>query len=151
MLKDSNYRISFINSKDVCIVRQPVLREGKPIESCVFDGDDLEDTYHLGLFIDDKLIAVASFMNNSHVLFLEENQYQLRGMAVLKAYQGKSYGHIILKYGEDFLSAKGITSIWCNAREIAVNFYKKNNYAIKGDPFIIPEIGIHYVMQKHLK
>ena len=150
MFKDSNYSIAFINSKDVCVVRHPVLREGKPMESCVFDGDNLENTYHLGLFVDEKLIAVASFMDNAHFMFDEKNQYQLRGMAVLKPYQGKNYGHIILKYGEDFLSAQGITSIWCNAREIAVPFYQKNNYVIIGDPFIIPEIGIHYVMQKKL-
>jgi len=43
-------QIKEIPSKETYIVRQPVLRKGKPIESCIFEGDDLETTYHFGLF-----------------------------------------------------------------------------------------------------
>ncbi|PKQ43984.1 GNAT family N-acetyltransferase [Confluentibacter flavum] len=150
MLENSNYRIGLITAKEAWSIRQPVLREGKPIEACIFDGDDFETTFHIGLFVDNTLIAVATFMKNSNSLFLEKKQFQLRGMAVLKEFQGKGYGNDILKFGESLLIKQGVKMIWCNARKIAVNFYQKNNYTIKGDSFIIPEIGIHYVMGKTL-
>ena len=44
MLENSNYRIELIASKEAWSIRQPVLREGKPIEACIFDGDDFETT-----------------------------------------------------------------------------------------------------------
>ena len=150
MLENSNYRIELITSKEAWSIRQPVLREGKPIEACIFDGDDFETTFHVGLFITNNLIAVATFMKNSNKLFLEKKQFQLRGMAVLKEFQGNGYGNHILKFGESILAKQGVKMVWCNARKIAVHFYQKNNYTIKGDSFIIPEIGIHYVMGKVL-
>ena len=150
MLENSNYITKLITSQEAWSIRQPVLREGKPIEACVFDGDDFETTFHTGLFINDKLIAVATFMKNSNHLFLEKNQFQLRGMAVLKEFQGNGYGHEILKFGESMLIKQGVKMIWCHARKIAVNFYQRNDYSIKGDSFIIPDIGIHYVMGKTL-
>lgn len=38
--------IKKISSSETFLVRQPVLRAGKPLESCRFDGDDLEITHH---------------------------------------------------------------------------------------------------------
>lgn len=150
MLEKPNYITKLITPQEAWSIRQPVLREGKPLESCTFDGDDFETTFHTGLFIENHLIAVATFMKNCHVLFSEKNQYQLRGMAVLTEYQGNGYGHHVLEFGESRLIKQGVKMIWCNAREIAVPFYKKNHYAIVGEPFIIPKIGVHYVMQKTL-
>lgn len=151
MKEQLNFEIKLINPEEVIAVRQPVLREGKPIEACVFEGDNLPSTFHVGIFINGSLVGVVSFMENKHPFFDEENQYQLRGMAVLEPYQFKGLGYEILKYGEALLIKKGIKMVWCNAREIAVDFYRKNNYSIKGDPFLIPEIGVHYVMQKNLQ
>ena len=148
--ENSNYITALITTEEAWSIRQPVLREGKPIEACIFDGDDFKTTFHTGLFVDNTLVAVASFMKNSNKLFLEKNQFQLRGMAVLKEFQGKGYGHEVLKFGESLLIKQDVKMVWCNARKIAVSFYEKNHYAIKGDSFIIPDIGIHYVMGKTL-
>lgn len=149
-INTSNYKIKQISSKETHVVRHPVLRPGKPIESCIFDGDNLETTLHLGLFIKDKLIGICSFFKNSNPDILEAPQYQLRGMAVLKAFQGKGLGKIILTEGELMLKEKKVKLIWCNAREIAVSFYRKNAYQIASKPFNIKDIGLHYVMYKTL-
>lgn len=52
--------IQEIQSKETYIVRHPVLRKGKPLESCLFEGDDLETTHHFGLFLDSELIGIIS-------------------------------------------------------------------------------------------
>ncbi|ALJ04771.1 hypothetical protein APS56_06375 [Pseudalgibacter alginicilyticus] len=143
-----NYIIKQINSKETHDVRHPVLRTGKPIESCIFDGDDLKTTIHLGLFKNEKLIAVASFFKNETKLLNKTNQFQLRGMAVLKKFQGNNLGKLLLEYGESELKKQQTIILWCNARESAINFYKKCDYQIIGKPFNIESIGTHYVMYK---
>jgi hypothetical protein len=52
--KDLNYEVRIINSEDTYLVRHPVLRAGKPIESCIFDGDDIDTTIHLGIYLNRK-------------------------------------------------------------------------------------------------
>ena len=150
MTETPNYHIALIDHKETHLVRHPVLRQGRPLEDCIFDGDELATTLHFGLFINQNLVAVASFMENPHSLINEKKQYQLRGMAVLKEYQGIGLGHNILKHAETILRTKDATVIWCNAREIAVHFYKKNQFEIIGKPFLIPNIGLHFIMKKTL-
>lgn len=143
-------QIKEISSLETYAVRHPVLREGRPIEDCRFDGDDLPTTFHLGLFYDNVLVGVASYMKNGLEYFSDEHQYQLRGMSVLKAYQGKQLGDALFKQGETLLKEKNVSLLWFNAREVAVNFYKRNGCEIIGAPFEIKGIGTHYVMFKKI-
>ena len=53
----------------------------------------------------------------------------------------------MLNHGEQLLINKSPT-IWCNARETTLYFYKKNNYQVIGKPFHIENIGMHYTMCK---
>lgn len=145
-----DYQIKSITSAEAYTVRHPVLRKGKPFESSFFDGDDLNTTFHLGIFINNTLVGVCSFFKNNHKLISDNAQYQLRGMAVLDEYQSLGLGAKVLNEGELTLKKQNITTIWCNAREKAANFYKKNGYQITGEPFDIPNIGLHYVMYKLL-
>tara|TARA_R110002049_G_scaffold274391_2_gene452320 strand:+ start:1067 stop:1591 length:525 start_codon:yes stop_codon:yes gene_type:complete len=147
--KDFKHDARIINSEDTYSVRHPVLRAGKPIESCIFEGDELETTIHLGLFLNDKLIGVSTFLKKNNSLLSDSGQYQLRGMAILKEFQGYGFGKIILEHGELILKNKKVKTIWCNAREVAVNFYKKTGYQTIGKPFDIKDIGKHFIMYKH--
>lgn len=153
-MKTDNFNNKFyireISSQETFKVRHPVLRQGRPIEDCAFEGDELETTIHLGLYINEQLISVATFLSNKNDIFPEIRQYQLRGMAVLKSYQGQQLGQYILKHGEQLLTEKRVVRVWLNAREHAVNFYKNNHYQIVGQPFEINKVGMHYVMTKRL-
>lgn len=131
-------------------VRQPVLRPGKPIESCHFEGDNLESTKHFGLFDNEKLAGIASLFEHSTPFLEEKFQFQLRGMAVLPEFQKKGLGEALVKHAENDALERGGKIIWFNAREIAVAFYKKLGYEIIGDPFNVADIGKHYVMYKKL-
>lgn len=128
-------------------VRHPVLRPGKPIESCHFEGDDLPLTYHFGLFDGDELMGVASLFASKTALFDSENQFQLRGMAILDGHQKKGYGELLVNHIETQVNK---CILWFNAREIAVGFYKKLGYETIGEPFPISDIGPHYVMFKRI-
>lgn len=149
-IKNPNYHIAKISALETYSVRHPELRAARPIEDCAFDLDNEDSTFHLGLYFKKDLIGVASFMKNKHILFAENMQYQLRGMAVLKSYQKKGLGCLLLRAGE-LMVAKNCSRIWFNAREVAVNFYKRGGYKIVDKPFIIEPIGKHYVMSKQLQ
>lgn len=150
MVDNTSYKIKIIDALETHNVRHPILRSGKPIESCIFSDDNLDTTIHLGLYMNKKLIGVSSFIKKKSHLISGEHHYQLRGMAILNKFQGKGLGNIILNYGETLLKKKNIKTIWCNAREVALNFYKKNDYQIIGEPFHIEDIGKHYTMYKLL-
>ena len=71
-------------------------------------------------------------------------------MAVLKNHQKKGLGKKLMLFGENLLEQKNANLIWCNAREVAISFYKNNGYSIKNKPFNIAGIGLHYSMYKSL-
>ncbi len=132
-------------------VRHPVLRAGKPIESCHFTGDELETTKHFGLFENDELAGIVTILETKSDLFEDENQFQLRGMAVLEKHQKKGFGEKLLEVAENYAKKQNVGLIWMNAREIAVGFYERNGYKKAGNLFEISGVGPHYVMCKFFK
>ena len=143
--------IKKINSIDTYPVRHEVLRKGKPIETCQFKGDDDENTVHFGLYQKEQLIGIISIFKEKNELFSEINQFQIRGMAVLEEFQGKGFGAELVKEAENHCINLNANLIWFNARENAVPFYKKLDYIIIGDSFLIPDVGIHFAMYKKIR
>ena len=137
-----------IEAEETFSVRQPVLRPGKPVEACAFEGDNLGTTAHFGLYDHDDLIGVISIYKVNHPGFSKKEQYQIRGMAVLPEFQRKGIGEQLVKKAEHYIKEQKGELIWFNAREKAVPFYQKLDYKIKGEPFDIKEIGTHFVMHK---
>lgn len=145
----SNIMVKKITYLDTFPVRSAVLRQGKPIETCFFYGDDEKETTHFGLFNAEKLIGIASVFYVKNEIFKQNIQFQLRGMAVLTEYQGLGYGKIILKEICTFVKTKKADVLWFNARENAVPFYQNIGFLKSGKPFEIPDIGTHFLMFKH--
>lgn len=139
-----------ISSEETYPVRHKVLRKGRPVESCALPGDELPSTFHLGGYLDGKLVAVASFFIENNVEYQFYNAGQLRGMAVLESYHGKGFGQQLLTFGELLLQQQNISIIWMNARIKALGFYSKLNYQTIGTVFDVPLVGEHYVMFKNI-
>lgn len=149
-MKKQTWLIKEISALETYPVRHPVLRKGRPLEDCSFEGDDLQSTIHLGLFENENLVGVASLLKNNHPDFDSISQYQLRGMAILESFQGQGYGKKLLIYGENLLKKLGVELIWFNAREKAIPFYLDSGYSILGNSFEIKGIGTHFMMFKTL-
>ncbi|AIY13291.1 GNAT family N-acetyltransferase [Cellulophaga baltica] len=139
-----------ITAEETYPVRHPVLRKGRPIATCMLAGDELSDTFHVGGFLEDKLVAVASFYNTNHADHKFTEAAQLRGMAVLDEYHGHGFGKQLLLFGEELLKKKEKTTVWMNARVSAVGFYTNLGYHKVGPIFEIPLVGEHYVMFKKI-
>lgn len=138
-----------ISAEETYPVRQEVLRPGRPLKECFFEGDLEEQTIHLGYFDFEKLAAVATYVPRKNSLFEAVNQYQLRGMAVLPSYRGKKLGEQLLLKGEKLLKEmEPDILLWFNARETAIGFYEKYGYQTIGPAFMIPNVCMHVVMYK---
>lgn len=145
------FTVKTISPTETFAVRHPVLRPGKPIETCIFDGDTLPTTVHFGIFHESGPIAgVVSVFEAPHTFFTENKQFQVRGMAVLPEYQKNGLGEQLILAAENYIRENGGHRIWFNAREIAIGFYRKMGYETIGIAFSIGDIGIHYVMHKPL-
>ena len=144
-------KIQKITAAETYTVRQSVLRPGRPLSECIFEGDLSSETFHLGAFFDEDLIGVASFMQKKNPMFFQSFQYQLRGMAVLPDFKAKGIGAALLKAGEAELKKLDTQPfLWFNARNYAIGFYKKFGYQTKGTEFDVPGVCPHIVMFQQL-
>lgn len=141
-------QIKKISATETFPIRQEVLRKNIPLPF-EFNGDFDKDTFHLGAYKDNKLIAVSSFMKSSNKHFKGE-QFQLRGMATLEEFQSNGAGNLMMNEAYEILKKLDVKCLWCNAREKAVKFYEKQGMSIIGESFDIQYIGLHYIMFKML-
>ena len=148
----ATFTVQLISAGETYFIRNIVLRPGRSVKECYFLGDDAKGTFHLGIFKDNNIIGVASFMKNSNPFFDHITQYQLRGMAVLPQYKGQGLGTLLLKEGELKIRKEGKEPfLWFNARVSAINFYKKHGYQNFGQKFEVPGVCEHIIMYKLLE
>ena len=75
---------------------------------------------------------------------------QIRFMGIREYKQGQRLGDRLLYYMEEKASALGATSMTLQARENAVNFYRRNGYEVVEKTHLIFGSIQHYKMAKQL-
>ncbi|WP_435263583.1 GNAT family N-acetyltransferase [Tenacibaculum sp. nBUS_03] len=136
--------IKKIKATDTYLIRKEILRKGIDLPY-KFAGDFDDETYHLGAFLNNKLVGIVTLMRSKNNNFTH-NQYQLRGMATLTEVRGKGIGKQLVNEALSLLRNDGVAVLWCNAREKASSFYKRLGFVIVGETFVIEKVGEHYVM-----
>ena len=142
--------IKLVPVDEIYRIRQRVLRPGKPLETCFFENDKVAESFHLAAFYKQKLVGIASVLKDHSTTFTEDDQFRLRGMAVLPDFRKKNIGALLLKQAENYCSQKEAKILWFNAREKVVPFYEKYHFQKKGHLFLIPSVGHHQLMFKKL-
>jgi GNAT superfamily N-acetyltransferase len=145
-------KVEFILQEETLYLRSHVLRPGQDIANCIYPMDFDSKTFHLGIRNQSgKIICNGTFVNEVSPLFLNsKNMYRLRGMATDFSEQQKGCGKMLLQFAEKELTRRDSEYLWFNARTVAIGFYEKLGYQIKGNEFDIPTVGPHYVMWKKL-
>ena len=93
--------------------------------------------------------AIASFIPVD-LIDGDLKQYQLRGMAVDLDTQGQGLGGYLIDAASSYFKEKGVDLLWCNARETAYDFYRKNGFENRNEEFTVEQIGVHDKMLKYL-
>ena len=142
--------VKYISAADTLVLRSVVLRNNAPLVQCVFPGDKLEESIHLGYFAGDRLVSVATFFPEPYA---EKGKggFRLRGMATDPEFLGKGCGSELIKFAINELRSVNASYIWCDARSAAVEFYKKQGFELISDEFEISGIGMHFKMIKNIR
>lgn len=141
-------RVSEISAIETYTIRKEILRKGIPLSERI-RGEFDESSFHIGFFMNTKLIGVCSFIEKKHECF-QGIQYRLAGMAILEKHQRRGVGSSLIKNALIILKKRNVSIVWCNARVSALKFYDKLGFLIKGEQFDIPHIGGHFIMYKNL-
>lgn len=118
--------IKEITWQETISVRHKVLWPDKSAEFCRVPQD--EEGLHFGVYIDKKLICVASVYPN-------HESARLRKFAAYEEFQGIGVGTALLKYILSSVKQKGVTHFWCDARESAIGFYERFGMRKEGERF----------------
>jgi ribosomal protein S18 acetylase RimI-like enzyme len=138
--------IRAIITEETYPIRREVLRKNIDLPY-KFEGDFSKDTIHLGAFVNDELVSIVTIIKRKCKGW-NDGKFQLRGMATIANHRGKGYGRLLALKSEEYLTGKNIHKIWCNARVEAIGFYKTLNYSVLGEAFMVPKVGMHYLMFK---
>ena len=155
MTTHSDYTIRSLEPHETISVRHTVLRPHQSVEQCRFEGDQDLTTFHIGaVSCDGDVIGVSTVLCSNglrYKQFSSQRQFQLRAMAVASEFQRQGIGKTLLNACLEEAAKRECQVFWCNARVVAVDFYRKSGFSIMDDaPFNIEGIGPHHVMFKQL-
>ena len=142
--------ISKVDAKKVRPLRHSELRKGQDFSTTSYLKDYEESTFHMACIVDGKAVTCATFYPEKSTNIKSENAYRLRGMATDSNFQRKGYALDLIAESFKELKKRDCDIVWCNARLVAVDFYKSVGLKIIGDLFDIAGIGPHYYMYKEL-
>lgn len=143
-MKKSAIKVISIRAKDTYRLRHPLLRAGRPIETCRFEHDDHPEAIHLGAFQNEEFIGILSALPNLCPNYPTRKCIQFRGIAVRPDFQRKGIASILIQHAiAELDKTYQPQCIWLNARVAAEALYKQNHFNALGEPFYIESIGWH--------
>tara|TARA_B100000768_G_scaffold142107_1_gene133920 strand:- start:247 stop:684 length:438 start_codon:yes stop_codon:yes gene_type:complete len=143
-------KIAIVKASQVRPLRSLVLRPNLPIETTYYKQDNHIDTIHLASIINKEIISIGTFYSENYSNLKSKNGYRLRGMATHPEFRRNSAATKLMKEAFILLKHKNCDILWCNARLIALDFYKSLGFNINGEEFNIKDIGPHFKMWKSL-
>jgi len=150
ILLQTELDICRVNSDKVRLLRHSELRKGEDFATTSYLRDNDKETFHMAGFKDGKVVTCATFYPEFSENISAENPYRLRGMATDNNCQRKGYATTLMQASFKELKERDCDMLWCNARLIAIDFYKSMGFQIMGELFDIVGIGPHYYMYKNL-
>ena len=136
--------VRLIASSQTWPIRASVLwPEKNPGPECALEGDDDENTFHLGAIYRGEVVSIGTFMKSEQPGHPGVLAYRLRAMGTDGDHQGKGCGAAVIEKALGLLSAQGVGRIWCDARHVALGFYARQNWDIVGPSYEVPLRGLH--------
>lgn len=122
-----------LTAEDTHPLRKRVLRDGTKSDVLVFDGDELDDTFHLGFRAPDgALVGISTWLLRAYPDRPAVVGYQLRGMATDPDHRGTGAGAAMVVAGLDRCRALGAGLVWARARDSALGFYERHGFVTAG-------------------
>ena len=142
--------INKVDAEKVRPLRHSELRKGQDFSTTSYLEDYEVDTFHMACIVDENIVTCATFYPEKSIKIKSDNAYRLRGMATDSNFQRKGYATDLMNESFKELKNRDCDMVWCNARLVAVDFYKSVGFNIIGEIFDIEAIGPHYYMYKEI-
>ena len=135
-------------------LRFAVLRPGHAVVRVYFTGDDQLPplAWHFGAFTTDAEQNIGC-LTLLATRFEGQDAIQLRGMAVASEWQRGGVGSKLLATAEASLKLDASVCDWpwwCNARVEAIGFYRRNDWRVISEEFMVEGVGPHRKMIKDM-
>lgn len=154
----SEVNVSRVSLEALLPLRTRVLRPHfEAPRMALFEGDDDEHTWHMGMRLDGELVGCVTMMRRpapgeqdvpeAWRATAAQRSWQLRGMAVDATCRGEGHGTLLLEHLlAEVREHDASTLVWCNAREAAITLYARAGFVQVGEHFDVPVIGSHVLM-----
>ena len=107
-------------------IRNKVLWPHKNQENCAIKEDLLKETFHVGVFLNEELVSIGTFIKIDNNLFENKHkQYRLRAMGTSKEHQKKSMGEKLILHAKKILITKKLTFCGVTLEKKLLLFIKK--------------------------
>lgn len=123
-------------------LREGILRKPLGLTFLPEELDKEKDHIQIAGFIGNEVIATA-------VLVPEGKTCKMQRVVVKEGIQSSGVGSKMMLFCEEYARAHGFQSIYCHARDKAVQFYLNNNYLPEGNYFdedTIPHLKMRKVL-----
>jgi ribosomal protein S18 acetylase RimI-like enzyme len=138
---ESGAEIRRIAALDTIALRDAALRPGMPPGGSHYPGDEAPETLHLGAFLDNTLVAVATLCREAIPGTQGTTSWRLRGMATLPEYRSRGLGRQLAQRCFACAAEQGGTCVWCTSRVATVAFYRTLGFTECSDTFSLPEFS----------
>lgn len=133
-----------VSVETIIPLRHRMLRQGLPLDSARFPGDDAAATLHFAATDDGVAISCLTLMAAD---WDGRDAWQLRGMATASENQGMGIGRELFAHAMSEARRRNPAwLIWCNARVSAIGFYERVGWGVVSEEFEIPSAGPHVKM-----
>ena len=143
-------QIISVDAEKIRSLRHSELRKGQPFSTTSYLLDNDKNTFHMACMLNDQVVTCATFYPEETEKITSENPYRLRGMATEANFRRKGFGRELMEASFQKLKLFKADILWCNARLVAISFYKSLGFKIIGEIFDIKDIGPHYYMYKKI-
>ena len=128
-----------VSAADVLLLRAEVLRPGLPLEESMYAQDESPDAHHLAVRLSDgRIVGCATYFPDpweGPSPPIDGPAWRLRGMATAPEVRGTGVGGLLLERGLALVTEAGGALLWCNARTVALGFYRRYGFQVGADEF----------------
>lgn len=133
-------------------LRQQLLRPHETVAEMALPGDDAVESAFFAVWPSGHpgspvgVVTVRREARPEH----PEDQWRLRGLAVLPARRGAGVGSLLVRCIVDHVRRHHGASVWCAVRTTAEDFYRRRGFEVRGERYELPAIGTHVPMVRVL-
>ena len=144
-------RTAIVDAATTTELRRAVLRPTWPTGATMHGDDDPAAVHFAALDGADVVGACVLLPAPFPLAPTEADSWQLRGMVTVEGRRGEGIGSAVVGAAQRCVRARGGRSLWCQARDTAIEFYARHGFVGHGALFAHTETGImHQLMRREL-